>query len=154
MYNEGSMTNGRAEKTLVTPVVQSFILAEHVYQEAQTGKKVIAGTFQNITTLTFPVVLPKAFIYLALTNARGKLNLQVRVVDLTDDSVLLKSDVVKGEVPDPLLTAEMVMELPGLQFRHPGQYAVEAYCNEQRIAGLRINVKDSREGKQPDGNRA
>ena len=30
------------------PLLQALILADHVYQDAQTGKKVIAGTFNQL----------------------------------------------------------------------------------------------------------
>ena len=122
------------------PVLRSFVLAEAVYQEAQTGKKIIAGTFHNVISPKFPVVLPSAMVYMALTGAHGTPNFQIRLVDLRDDLVLMETPPLPAQVENPLATAEVILRINGFQFPHPGQYDLEAYCNGERMVGLRISV--------------
>ena len=36
------------------PIVQAILLADHVYQDRETGKYVIAGTFNQLRGQAFP----------------------------------------------------------------------------------------------------
>ena len=135
-------------KGFPTPLVQSFILADHVYQDV-SGKKIIAGTFNMLVSEAFGpdrVMNKPVFAYLAITGCHGTLQVQLRYVDLKDDSVLLQSGIIPVEAGDPLATYEVIMEVPPLPLPHPGQYSFEAYCNGERIGGLKVAVFEKKEG--------
>jgi hypothetical protein len=126
-----------------TPTLQALILADDVYIDRDTGKKVIAGTFKDLQSSEFPASFArttKAFI--SLTGARGDLRLQLRWVDLADDRVWMESPelVHNTKDNDPLMTYEFIIAVPGFPMPHPGHFAFEVYCNDQRLGALRMVV--------------
>lgn len=136
---------------VIKPTLQSFILADHVYVDALTGKKVIAGTFNQLWSSKFPTQLGQTTsVFLTLTNCSGRVEIQLRYVDLADDSVLVKSPTVCIESADRLASQEVVMEVPPLPMPHAGWYVFEAYCDGDRIGSIRMNV-GKREEKPSHG---
>ena len=140
------------------PVLQALILADHVYQDRDTGKKVIAGTFNVLrfsrpspqaaeTSPTVPRPLRPAevmkagspMVYLSLTDVRGTMSLDLRYVDLADNEVLMRGKFqVQSE--DPLRTVEAVVAVPPLPIRHPGAYALELLYEDELLGALRITA--------------
>ena len=137
----GRMSDQPTQPDGLQPRVQSFILADHVYVDVSTGKKVIAGTFNEVRLRPDQTALERVvYAYLAITNCRGRVALQLRHVDLNDDSTLRESGVLRLDTRDPLRTYEVVMDVPHLPFPHSGFYALEACCNGQRIASIRLHA--------------
>ena len=123
------------------PNVQSFILADQVYIDSRTGKKIIAGTFNHVHLGASQNSLGRGvFAYLALTNCRGRVELQLKHVDLADDRVLHRSGRIGFDADDPLQTYEIVVEIPPLPLPHEGAYALEAWCNGEVAGSIRLGV--------------
>ena len=126
---------------LTRPVLQALILADDIYTDQQTGKKVIAGTFGCLWASEFPTQFSrKTKAYVNLTNCHGKLVLKLQWIDLKDDSVLMASPEIQIQVDDPLVNCEVIIEVPGFPLPHEGMFAFELYCNEHRLGALRIVV--------------
>lgn len=142
------------------PVLQALLLADHVYQDKDTGKKVIAGTFNQLNlsklkaapknaepTAGGPRQLspaevtrpgsPSAFI--SLTDVRGPTDLELRYVDLADNGVLLMLKF-RVESDDPLKTVEAILPVPPLPTPRPGVYALELFCNDEPLGSLRVTA--------------
>lgn len=141
LYNPAMAENESSTPSGLKPVVQSFILADHVYVDARSGKKVIAGTFNQVHLGVNQTALHRVFAYLAVINCRGRVEIQLRHVDLADGSELRKSGVIGFDAADPLQTYEIVIEVPPLPMPHEGAYALEAYCNDELAGSIRIGVK-------------
>jgi hypothetical protein len=122
------------------PIVQSFILADHVYIDSKTGKKIIAGTFNRVALGEGQSSLHPVVAYLALVGCHGPVSLQVRLADLDDGKVLRSSGVLRFDARDPLETYEVVIEVPPLPLPHEGIYALEALCNDQLAGNIRLHV--------------
>lgn len=128
------------------PIVQAIILADEVYTDSDTGKKIIAGTFNGLWGHDFPTEFDRTTkVYLSLTNCRGDMLLQMRYIDLSDDEVLMESPEVNLECDDPLAITEVVMEVPPFPMPHVGHYEFEVRCNGERLGGIRINVNELEE---------
>lgn len=123
------------------PVLQALVLADHVYVDAVSGKKVIAGTFSGLYSAKFPWVLSRpTFAYISLTEAQqGTLSLELRYVNLTNDQVLMRSRF-EVESEGPLSTVELISEVPPFPMPHPGAYAFELLWNDELVGSLRMNV--------------
>lgn len=142
------------------PVLQALLLADKIYDDRTTGKKVIAGTFNRLliapnvkfepiegadgnTTLQMPGGMeagsPSA--YFSVTECRGQLRFELRYVDLSDDKVYLSTEI-NVECNDPLLTIEAVVPMPKLPTPHPGAFALELLCNDEPIGSLRVHVQE------------
>lgn len=130
-------------KSATSPVLQAIILADEVYIDRETGKKVICGTFNKLWSPKFPAERgrsTKAFI--CLTNCHTQPTVKLRYVDLNDDNVLMETPDIRlrGEVGQPLKSHELIVEVPGFPMPHPGFYAFEVYCNSQLLGSIRIEV--------------
>jgi len=148
---------------VLKPTLQALLLADHVYQDKDTGKKIIAGTFNVLhvsprkpTSGDAPqpaegqrqmsvkevrkVGSPTAFI--SLTEIREPTELELRYIDLSNNVVLIgaKLQVI---CRDPLSTVEAIVSLPPLPAPHPGVYALELLWNDELMGSLRITAVDT-----------
>ncbi len=131
------------------PELQAVVLADNVYTDVHTNKKIVAGTFNQLWSVKFPAIFSKTTqVYLVLTNCHGVQKLRIRYVDLKDESVLLESPEIRLTITDPLERHEVVMDVPPLPMPHEGQYAFEVYCNGELLGGIRINVDKPRTPKE------
>lgn len=125
----------------VTPVLQALLLADNVYIDSATGKKVIAGTFNHLAADEFPSVFDrKKCAFLSLTELRGEASVTLRFVDLSTGGILVEVTNLRLEHHDPLHTVEMVVEIPPLPLPHEGAYAFEAHCEGELLGSLRLMV--------------
>ena len=137
------MSKGSDKKATsrLKPELQAVVLADNVYTDVHTNKKIVAGTFNQLWSAKFPATFNKITqVYLVLTNCHGVQKLRIRYVDLKDESVLLESPEIELAITDPLERHEVVMDVPPLPMPHEGQYAFEVYCNGELLGGIRITV--------------
>jgi Family of unknown function (DUF6941) len=128
------------------PILQALVLADHVYADAQTGKKVIAGTFNRLWARSFPTQFSRStFAYISLTDIRGKVSLELRYVDNEDLNLLLKAEPLEIEGNDPLATLEFAMAIPPFPMPHPGSYSFELHTNEEKLGAVRVIVSQIQE---------
>lgn len=122
------------------PVLQALVLADHVYTDVNTNKNVIAGTFKRLWAKSFPAVFGReSYAYIALTEVRQDLGLELRYVDLRDNKVLMSTKI---PVPhqDPLETIELIVVIPPFPMPHPGAYEFAIHLDEAMLGSSRIMV--------------
>ena len=140
------------------PVLQALLLADHVYQE-QSGKKIIAGTFDRLRFKRTPIVEKKViggetrhlvaggmqpgspYAYISLTEVRGKIRCTLRYVNLETDKSLLETEFFI-ECDDPLKTLELIIPLPVLPIETAGVHSLELICDDEPIGSHRIYVEE------------
>jgi hypothetical protein len=129
----------------VRPILQALVLADHIYIDAKTGKKIIAGTFNHLSSPEFPSFFGRStFAFLSLTDVHADVPITLRYVDLSTNETLLELRDLKMESPgDPLATVEMVIELPRFPMPHPGIFAFEVFAYDEPVGALRVHVTDS-----------
>ncbi|MBI4231298.1 MAG: hypothetical protein HY608_10720 [Planctomycetes bacterium] len=136
------------EKT--PPVLQAFVLADHVYTDAHTGKKVIAGTFNQLWADKYPTQFATAtYAYLALRELYGEAQVSLKFIGLADQRVHLQSQPMKVGASDPRATAELVITIPPFPMPEPGDYALEAYADGVLLGMVRMRLGVRGEGKDP-----
>jgi hypothetical protein len=139
------------------PVLQAMVLADHVYQDRNTGKFVIAGTFGTIwrqpsppkPTEGAPVKQPigaitqmgSPYLYLALADVHGKAALTLRLVDLSDANTMLEANFDVAAA-DPLTMCEFVLPMPLLPAMKPGVMSLDLLFQNEILGSWRINVRD------------
>lgn len=153
------------------PILQSLILADHIYEDKLTGKRVIAGIFNRIVrgkrvmkpapgaeeggaggtggapqqrVLEIPptgLQSGSPFAYISLTEVRGPTPFTLQLVNLEDDMALFKSEL-KVDCPNPLYTIELTVPLPPIAPPKAGIYALEVLHNNEILGSLRIVVED------------
>jgi len=146
----------------VKPILQALILADHIYRDTATGKHVIAGTFNRMVFVkggaepkTVEIdgeekqVIPggmqagSPYVYISLTDLRGKVRCTLRYVNLEQDKALLQIGF-SIECTDPLQTVELVLPMPKLP-PVAGVHALELLCNDEPIGSHRITVEELKE---------
>ena len=143
------------------PVLQALVLAEHVYTDGDSGKKIIAGTFDHIlfkpiAELIQEVELPsgekKRFIpggmhsgspyaYISLTDVIEGTELTLQFVNLTRNTVLLEKELTVNS-NDRLRTVEIVAPLPALPISEAGVYALQVVCDGQILGSHRLIAEE------------
>lgn len=149
------------------PLLQSILVADHIYTDAATGKKIITGVFHNLGFVSpkameehvereGAVPIPKAgfgagapFAYISMTDVRGEQEFALRYVDLSDESVLFEFGL-RITSTDPLQTNEAVIPLPKLPANTDGVFALELLWNEEPLGSFRIQVKEIKPGQSND----
>jgi len=130
------------------PVLQAFVLADHVYTDADTLKHVVAGTYTAINAPKFPALHQSSYAYIVLTEFDGVAPLQLRLVRLADHRVILQSNEIEIECQDPLQTIELAIPIPVIQIVEPGIYAFECYVDQELISAVRVVVRQVGSGDQ------
>lgn len=131
------------------PTLQALVLADQIYVDTRTGKKVIAGTFSCLWAREFPTKYhAPTWAFVCLTNVQGDCTLTLRYVDLATNSVLLEGAPACITSEDRLATQELVIEVPTFPMPHAGVYAFEVYAGDNLLGSLRIMVKQAHEAGQ------
>ena len=114
------------------PIVNAMLVCDRVISEAGTNKKSLIGIFGNINAYKFPCVHHFLSVYIKFTDANGQYRFRLELVDLENDSPIGKSEIPKDvEVKDPLETHDLVFNLAGLKFTHPGKYEFRIFANDE-----------------------
>lgn len=152
------------------PILQALLVADRIYTDAATGKKIVVGIFSHLLFIrkeSFQAEIEKnagqlptmpggyqagsPFAYANLTNVHGEQAFVLRYVDLDDDSVVFQCEI-KVQSPDPISPVEIVIPLPSLPSTKAGVFALELLWNENDPMGaFRITVKEHLIGEQNDG---
>ena len=141
------------------------MIADHVYTDKDTGKKIIAGVFTKIVRRRHVEIegeskekseIRKAentagsagspWLYFALTSVHGEVDLELRWVHLQTETVLFRA-VVKVKSASPLDIIEGVAALPRLNYGRVGLHALELLHDDIPIGSLRILLEEE-EAKQ------
>ncbi len=132
------------------PQARAILLADQIYRDAETGKCVIAGTFNRIEADRFPATHPSAALYLNLTDFSGRIQLRVRLTrDETGDCLGERSFPV--ESADRLGSCEVTVRLTNLVFPQAGRYSFEVYAADDYLGHLPIEVTEGKERKKKRG---
>ena len=124
------------------PVLQALLLADQVYQDQRTGKKVIAGTFNKLWSPRFPAQLGRTtFAFICITDIRGRATLRLQYRDLSDNSVLMQlNEGAVVEAASPNDSIELIVAVPGFPMPRPGVYSFDVVHEVEILGSLRINV--------------
>jgi hypothetical protein len=147
------------------PVLQALVLAERIYQDI-TGKKIIAGTFNQllIGQAQVPVaempdgskrpMLPGGTdpgcpaLYLSFTDVIDGTDITLQAVNVSKNVVLFQT-TFKINVNDRLATVEIILPLPPMAVfaTEPATLSLDVVCNGEILGSHRLLVK--RIEKQP-----
>ena len=148
-------------KAMHKPVLQALVLADHVYQDRETGKHIIAGTFtqynirtpstvvsndETKTTYTTPLAqVGSPFLYLALLEVHGEVQLGIEYVKLSDASIVFEAKL-RLTATDPCSVAEVYFPLPPEIFkdRDAGHYSLDVQYDGELLGSWRVLINDLR----------
>lgn len=159
------------------PILQAILVADHVYSDEVTKKKIVVGIFDRIyfSRVEPPkdedapevsgepdaqgatMVISQAghrmgspFCYINLADVHGDQTFELRYVDLSTDTVLFKTNFGIRST-DPLTTAEVAFPLPPLPTGKAGTFALELLWNDEPLGSHRIRVEEVPKENKSDG---
>lgn len=131
------------------PVLQALVLADHIYVDARSGKKVLAGTFNQLGASKFPTQFGRTtYAFICLTEIKGTVKLVLRYVDLRTNHVLMEMQELSVSSDDPLKSVEIVADVPSFPMPHDGAFAFEVHAGGEMIGSLRVSVTKIAEGNE------
>lgn len=131
------------------PTLQALVLADQVYVDARTGKKIISGTFSNLWAKTFPASFGRStWAYVCLTEVQGTVPITLRYTDLANNEVLLGTKEISVQSDNPLASHELIVEVPPFPMPHAGVFVFEVYAGDEAIGSLRITASELQAGTE------
>lgn len=136
-----------------TPAVKAFLVCDTVIHDRQTNKMTLVGVFHDLASTRFPAVHPALWLYANLTDAHGRYEFEVRLMDIRRSAVLGSGTHPAVEIPDPLTTREFSAQLRNVSFPSPGVYEFQLLANRELLAtkAIRVLHVDAQGRPVPDG---
>ena len=127
------------------PKANAMLICDYVITEHESGKKSLIGIFETISAGQFPVIHHALSVYVKLTDANGSYRFQLDLVDLQNDDLLSKCEIPNElKISNPLKSSELVFNLHGLKFPHPGEYEFRIFANGRIFAQKAFLVSESK----------
>jgi hypothetical protein len=123
------------------PIVMAFLLADKVFREMETGKVHIAGTFNQLSSLRFPMLHPQFYIYLCMNDldeGDHKLKLEFRYLE-TGLRVMDIEQPVKSR--GPLDAIEVNMCFNNIRFEQEGSVEISLELDGQAVANRSLRIR-------------
>jgi hypothetical protein len=130
-------------------VLKAFLVCDQVIHDAQTGKKSLIGVFHEIRANRWPAVHPMLWIYANLTDAHGRYAFQIRLMDMSRNTVLGKGEPPPIDIAGPLQTTELAAQLRNVTFSGPGTFEFQLLANDDLIATKAVRVAAGEEPQPP-----
>lgn len=123
------------------PTVEAMVVADEIYTDAQTGKRIICGTFSQIHVVKIPGIFGKfSYAFILLTDGMGDGMLCLRFVHLQTNKVLLQSPSMNFQFDDPLRVHDIVIKLPPFPLVTEGFYNLECWVDDNLIGSVRLHA--------------
>ncbi|MBN1393939.1 MAG: hypothetical protein JW959_02825 [Pirellulales bacterium] len=149
------------------PVLQALVVADHVYRDGNTGKHIIAGTFNSYkfsrkspveqveapdgtkqTTVAGGKDTGSPYAYVCLTDVCEGTTFQLHFVNLSKNAIIFRTEAVVENI-DRISTIEIAFPLPRLPITESGVYAIEIVWENEVIGSWRITVEDLDQNQGP-----
>jgi hypothetical protein len=121
------------------PQVRAWLTCDAVHIDPASGKHTILGVFSNIRAREFPVVHPRMFWFLTLSDMpAGKHTIRIAIgVDPTKMRTILEREF---ESAGPLQRINLINEINNLNFDEPGDYSIVIEVDDEPLLATDINV--------------
>jgi len=113
----------------IQPSLLYTILCDDVRRE-DNGKFILIGLFETIGASSFPVQHPTLFVMNCWAGGMGTFTQKTRIV-APDNSLLIEDKATKITLSTLKSKHRVVARFNNLQFKAPGEYAVEVLLNSE-----------------------
>ena len=122
------------------PLCLGLILADSLHRDPGSGKWTILGTFSTLFSQEFPCQHPLMAVFGVLSDGRGTVRLEIRLVDVDEEHGSLASAAGEVQFEDPRAVVEFAIPLPGVMFPEPGEYRVQCLADGELLMERRLMV--------------
>ena len=122
------------------PKTNAMLICDQVITEQETNKKSLIGIFEHIGAAQFPATHHAMSVYVKLTDAQGSYHFHLALFDLKNETAVADCPIPEAvPISSPLQSHELVFNLRGLKFPHPGENEFRIFAND-RIFGQKTFV--------------
>jgi hypothetical protein len=122
----------------VPPIVLSTIVCERVLFDAPTKTSSLIGIVDRILAPQYPIRFPRLFFFAEMTNGHDTTEVEVRLVDTSDNDKIVLSQKAQINFPDVKSNVSVVLVFEGLGFNHPGDYYFQLFAADQLLSSRRL----------------
>ncbi len=122
------------------PTVNSLLIAERVFRDAETGEWIIAGVFNELTVNRLPAVCERIEVFFQMTNVGRNVDLHLRIEHADSGEVIVD---VGGPITaaDRLRVVENRVVFRGAPFAKEGKYWVQLLSREEILTQAPLHVR-------------
>jgi hypothetical protein len=132
------------------PIPLALVVCDWAHRDGGSGKWTLLGLFSVIGAPELPFTHPLFWIYFAFTDAKTKVPLRIRLVDVNEERPPLVEIAAEIEVESPLAVNEIVAPISAATFVAFGEYRLQAYTCGELLIERRIMVVDTGKGNSDD----
>ena len=121
------------------PSVTAMLICDQIISEQGSNKKSLIGIFEMMGALTFPTVIPRLSIYVRLLDGSGKYPIKLRLVKLSDESLIAEVDA-EIDITDPIHAWEVVVNMMGIALPEAGKYEFQLYTRDIYLHRVTMEV--------------
>ncbi len=126
---------------VIHPHVLAMIICDQVIVDARTGKQSIIGAFSVINTARFPLRYPCLMVYVAMTEGRGKVPLQLRLIDSDEGDRPVVDRALHITFRDPRQVCELHSAFYNMVFPREGEYHLQLLSHGELLMERRLLVR-------------
>jgi len=131
------------EATSNVPSLLAILVCEHIVLEQGTGNKTLVGVFEDLWSLSEPIVMSIGF-YAKMTDLEGIYRFSIRVVRISVESEIVVSggDIqMEQPVTDRLANLDITLNLQTV-FPNFGKYEFQLFANDMYIGRAVVNCRE------------
>ncbi|MHC4132570.1 MAG: DUF6941 family protein [Planctomycetota bacterium] len=137
--------NNEKRKGLPPPILLTAVVCDTAIIDALTNKVSIIGIFENLAASKYPVRHPAMTFVCQLTNGRGKMPIEVRIVDVENDEEILFKRNFEVAFTDVRKVENIIFGIRNFMFPHPGEFRLQVVgaddlLGERRIICRKISI--------------
>lgn len=126
--------------TAVQPKASGLLVCDQVLTDEITKKKSLIGIFEHIYSVQFPCIHGSLSLYTKLSDATGDYHFHLELYDLEQNRKIGEGTTDPIAIKNRRSVHEIVFNLVGLVFEHPGKYAFRLFANKEHIDSKTFNV--------------
>ncbi|MCR4316603.1 MAG: hypothetical protein NUW37_09675 [Planctomycetes bacterium] len=120
------------------PNLKSLVICEKAIHDSMTCNHSLINVLLALSSPQFPVTVPLQ-IYLCLTEVRGTVELDIRLVKKAEDDILAKfSAMITGD--DPLAYIGTASPTQVITFPSPGRYEFQIWCKDEFLKSQELII--------------
>ena len=132
------------------PSIKAMLICDNIITEMGSRKKSLIGVFEKIGAQKFPCTHFSLGLYVNFTDAFGKYEFKLELFDIEKQEATATAKIPEASISDKLGTGELVFNLKGLKFSHPGKYEFRIYANDRLLGTKSFGVEEVKPPEKQD----
>jgi len=125
------------------PIPLSLLICDHAWQDPNSGKHFLLGTFSAINSSAFPFAT-NLVAYFAVTEGQGSLPVRMELIDVDEErpAVFDAEGIFVFEHPRQVI--EGMFAFQNLEIPEPGEYRLKLFVGGEFLMERALHVAHSR----------